>query len=182
MGRVDFSQIYRTHRVFVLRNLRRLDVQAVDLQDALQDVFLIVQRKFDSFEGRSALRTWIFGITHRVASGYHKRRRREGARTVLAPSDARLPCFEAVDPVTPFEHLDRIQKSRWLWRRIDVMNDAHRDVLVMSDIQGMRAAEVARKLQIPVNTVYSRLRRARAALARAAASEVAKAHRVLTTA
>ena len=56
----------------VWRMLRRFGVSERDVQDKAQKVFLIAFQKLDSFEGRSSIKTWLCGITLRVAADYRK--------------------------------------------------------------------------------------------------------------
>ncbi|NJL96066.1 MAG: TIR domain-containing protein, partial [Anaerolineae bacterium] len=63
-----FDAVYDEYFEFAWRSLRRLGVPTEALDDAVQDLFLVVHRRLDSFEGRSSLRTWIFGIALRVAA------------------------------------------------------------------------------------------------------------------
>ncbi len=62
------------------RNLHRLGVPSLVLDEAVQDVFLVVHRRRDEFAGRSSLRTWIFGIVLRVAKDYRRAAHRHAVR------------------------------------------------------------------------------------------------------
>src|SRR5262245_44836563 len=68
--------IYEAHVAYVWRVVQRLGVPESSADDAVQDVFLVVHRKLDGFEGRSSIRTWLYGIALRVARD-HRRKRRE---------------------------------------------------------------------------------------------------------
>jgi RNA polymerase sigma-70 factor (ECF subfamily) len=70
----QLATIYREHFAFVWRSLRRLGVPEHSLEDLTQDVFIVAWRRMRDFEGRSSLRTWLFGISLRV---YRTRRRGE---------------------------------------------------------------------------------------------------------
>jgi hypothetical protein len=76
-----FDEIYRDHFAFVWRSARRLGVDASSLDDVVQEVFVIAHRRLPSFEGRSSVSTWLFGITLRVARDH----RRSRARRPLDP-------------------------------------------------------------------------------------------------
>ena len=73
----DFALVYETHFQLVFRTLQRFGVPASQVDDAVQDVFLVVCRGLAAFRGESSLKTWIFGITLRVATGYTRRLRRQ---------------------------------------------------------------------------------------------------------
>src|SRR5687767_10257639 len=66
-ARLDFAAIYEQHFAFVWRVLRHLGVPEALLEDATQEVFVVVHRRLADFEGRSAASTWIHGIARRVA-------------------------------------------------------------------------------------------------------------------
>src|SRR6186713_2887600 len=68
-----FAEVYESCAKLVWRNLRRLGVPEAALEDAAQDVFLVVHRRLSEFEGRSTLRTWIFGIVLRVAARHRRK-------------------------------------------------------------------------------------------------------------
>lgn len=62
-----FTQVYQSHAPMAWRSLRRLGVPDAEVADAAQEVFVVVHRKLDGFEGRSSLTTWLTGICLRVA-------------------------------------------------------------------------------------------------------------------
>ena len=63
----------------VWRTARRLGVVESAVDDVVQEVFVTVYRRLDQFEGRCALKTWVFGILMRVVNNYRRTRRRKGA-------------------------------------------------------------------------------------------------------
>src|SRR5207302_10408961 len=68
----SLSEVFRQYAPFVWRALRRLGVPESDVEDVCQEVFVVVHRKLGDFEGRSSLRTWIYGICTRTASDYRR--------------------------------------------------------------------------------------------------------------
>ena len=70
---LDVESIHESHADFVWCSLQRLGVRPPDLEDALQEVFVVVHRKLPSFDRSSRLSTWLFGISMRVASGYRRK-------------------------------------------------------------------------------------------------------------
>lgn len=154
----SLAELYREHFQYVWRNLRRLGVRESNLDDAIQDVFLVAHRKLDSFEARSSHRVWLFAIALRVA----KEHRRRDARLQLDP-----------DAVAVTTHLDKTlelrQRVDLLDRMLDSLSDEQREVFVMAEIEQWSAPEIAAMLCVKLNTVYSRLRLARAQFERALA-------------
>src|SRR5262245_10586363 len=72
-ARLDVVGIHETHADFVWRSLQRLGVRPADLEDALQEVFIVVHRRLDTFDGSSRLSTWLFGISIRVAAAMRRK-------------------------------------------------------------------------------------------------------------
>src|SRR5437763_719190 len=72
---LSFREVFDQHASSVGRTLRYLGVPEAELTDAAQDVFLVVDRRYGEFEGRSTLATWIRQICVRVAFTYKRRRR-----------------------------------------------------------------------------------------------------------
>ncbi len=158
-----FAEVYREHFAFVWRILRRLGVPAESLEDAVQEVFLVLHRRLDGLAPEVSLRSWLFGTARRVAAdarrGQHRRERRLHALAVVAEGGGRdLPIeqAEAADFVQRF--LERLDPDR-------------RMVFVLADLEGMTAPEIAEALSIKLNTVYSRLRTARAEFERLVAED-----------
>src|SRR3954470_20523583 len=70
------KSIYEEHARFVWLTLQRFGVEPADLDDVAHDVFVVVHRRLDSFDGTSRMTTWLFGICMRLAANYRRRRRR----------------------------------------------------------------------------------------------------------
>ena len=68
---MTFEETYRTHFAFVWRTVRRLGVADSSVEDVTQDTFLVVHRRLASFNGKSSLKSWLFGIVVRVVSDAH---------------------------------------------------------------------------------------------------------------
>jgi RNA polymerase sigma-70 factor (ECF subfamily) len=154
--------VYESCAKLVWRNLRRLGVPEAALEDAAQDVFLVVHRRLPEFEGRSTLRTWIFGIVLRVAARH--RRKAHGLAAREAPIAAELgDALSAPGYEGPFERTLQRQATELLQRVLEQLSDERRALLIMVDLEQTSVAEAAEALEINLNTAYSRLRAARRA-------------------
>jgi len=71
-----FDAVYREHFAFVWRAAKRLGVGDGALDDVVQEVFVVVHRRLDGFEGRSSLKTWLFGIALRIVRDHRRAVRR----------------------------------------------------------------------------------------------------------
>lgn len=143
----------------VIRTLRRSGVPPAAVEDVAQEVFLAVHRGLPSWEGRSSLRTWIYRIARNAAlnHGRSARRRPDGALTATADDVAHA----SADPESVAVTHQALAELQAILERID---EPKREVLALIDLEQFSAPEVAELLTIPVNTVYSRLRLARAEL------------------
>jgi RNA polymerase sigma-70 factor, ECF subfamily len=157
-----FAEVYESCAKLVWRNLRRLGVPESALEDAAQDVFLVVHRRLPEFEGRSSLRTWIFGIVLRVAARHRRKARGVAVRETPIPNELgqalSAPAHEG-----PFERTLHRQATALLHRVLEQLDDERRALLIMVDLEQTSVAEAAEALEINLNTAYSRLRAARRA-------------------
>lgn len=151
-----FRSVYDECFPMVWRALRRLGVSEAAVADAAQDVFLRVHCNLASFEARSSVRSWVFGIAINVARE-HRRRARSWAK--VEPRVSELPPPVAA---TPDEAVACNQALRLLDSILDELDDDRRAVLVLAEWEEMTASEIAAALNVNVNTVYTRLRAARA--------------------
>ena len=154
---LTFKEVYDEHFRFVWRSLRRLGVAESDVADAAQDVFLVVHRRLSEFEGRSKVTTWLYGISYRVARDRkrlaHVRRRADG-------DDGELD-DHADDRVDIAAEAERRQGLALLEGILDELPIEQRAVFTLFELDGVGGEGIAEMLEIPLGTVYSRLRIAR---------------------
>lgn len=151
---VSAQAIFREHAGFVLRVVRRLGVAPRDVEDVAQEVFVIVHRKVDTFTGESSVRTWLYGITSRVASDY---RRRAYVKRESLEAEPPAASFDA--PQAQSVHERQLRQN--LDTALDQLDDAKRAVFVLYEMEGVPMGEIAESLGCPLPTAYSRLREAR---------------------
>jgi RNA polymerase sigma-70 factor (ECF subfamily) len=155
-----FRAMYDAHVDFVWRNLRRLGVNETEVDDKTQEVFVIAHRRFEAFEERGhGPRAWLFQIVLRVASDARRHRRRHP----VDPDGGIAQERESVAPPQA-DALDRREQLHLLDRALAMIEVGRRAVLLLHEVEEMTAPEIADVMGIPLNTVYSRLRVARAEL------------------
>jgi RNA polymerase sigma-70 factor (ECF subfamily) len=144
-----------------------------DAEEVLQDVLLTLARKGASFEGRSALASWIYRVTTNTALN-----KRRGKRLELeSPLEDLLPTFKddghrdgersfllADWSQSPEEACLAGERRRLLERALDALPEHYRAVLVLRDVEGLSNEDVAEILSESVPSVKSRLHRARMVL------------------
>lgn len=164
-----FKVLYSQHYAFIWRSLVHFGLDEARADDALQDVFIVVHRRLPDFDGRTHLRSWLFGIARRVARGYLRGELRRQKRLELVPEP---------EPATgPDEHLQRARAVALIDEFLASLESTQRDVFFLADIEGLTAPEIADALGVKLNTVYSRLRAARKRFERAVAREQARDQR-----
>jgi RNA polymerase sigma-70 factor (ECF subfamily) len=167
---LTLERIHSDHFTFIWRSLRGLGVPPTALDDAAQQVLLIVHRRLPQFAGRSKLRTWLFSIAYRVALNHRRALKRRGPTEPIAEDleqrspgpDARAEAREALEFVERF---------------LDGLPAKKRALFVLALLEELPAPEVAAMLAVPVNTVYSRVRLLREEFRRALARHYAEVAR-----
>jgi len=152
-----FKELYERHFDFVWRTLRHLGVRQADLADACQEVFLIVHRRYPSFDARAKVTTWLFQICFNKAR--ERRRTAHARREVLGE----VALDQARGPSDPFSELERQDKLAVFEAALEAMELEQRAAFILFEVEGMSGPEVAEALAVPLGTAYSRLRLAREA-------------------
>ena len=145
------AEVYAAHARYVFRCLRSLGVAEGQLDDAVQDVFLVVNDKLAAFDGQAKLRTWLYAIVIRIARRYRAQRARGQHDCPEEARDER----NAEAALLSREALALAQLA------LSTLGDDKREVFVLAEIEQMSAPEIATVTFTPLNTVYSRLRAAR---------------------
>lgn len=155
---LDVTAIHAAHAGFVWLLLQRFGVRERDLEDALQEVFVVVHQRLHTWDPSCRITSWLYGIAQRVAIAWRRKahvRREHAVEVVPEPpqGDARTPEHEASDA----EARARLEAI------LDELDPDKRAVFVMFEIDGLSCDEIADLLGTPVGTVYSRLHSARKA-------------------
>lgn len=152
-----FEEIYKAASGFVYTLALRVTRDAFSAQEVTQDVFLKVYQSLKNFAFRSSFKTWLFRIAVNMAISSCRKRKRD--RKYQQPLDEQKVASSLdSDPAQKAYHLDNEQK---LDDALKPLNPDQRACLVMREIQGLSYQEIALSLAIPINTVRSRLKRAR---------------------
>jgi RNA polymerase sigma-70 factor (ECF subfamily) len=147
----------------VLRALRRHGVRERDLPDACQETFLVVHRRLADFDQRSSLRTWLYGITLRVAAAHRRRAHvvREQLDGQLDEADRHDAHAHGEPPLLPLESAEQRQMLSLVEVALEATSPERREVFVLYELEDMTMREVSDALAIPENTAFSRLYGAR---------------------
>ena len=162
----SFEAVYEGNLAFVWRSLRMLGVPSDGLDDAAQDVFGVVARQLPAFEGRSSLRTWVFGITQNVASNHRRKHARKHAPLESlddAACRSDLEVLASREP-TPHAHAEGREAANLVMSFCAELEESRRAVFVLGVLEGVAAPENAELLGLALNTVYTRIHAMRQAL------------------
>ncbi len=157
---IAFDAVYQQHARYLWRAACRLGVSTAGAEDVVQDVFLIVHRRLHEFVERTSIRAWLFAILVRVVRDHRRTLRRKGAGFAngIDPdgcTDTRAP--------SPLEAAERAEAVQELYELLDGLEDDHRELFVLIELEQLTVPEAAQALQMNVNTAYWRLRLARRA-------------------
>ncbi|MEP3347967.1 MAG: sigma-70 family RNA polymerase sigma factor [Litoreibacter sp.] len=169
MTEEESAQFVREHSDWMLAVAFRILRDQALAEDAVQIAFTKIWAKLDSFEGRSAMRTWM----HRIATNEALMALRKIKRQNEHPIDELLPVFDgsgcrvefdATEVATPEALLSRRETNDQIRRAIMSLPEKYRIVLCLRDIEGLSTSETSTALDLSEANVKVRLHRARAAL------------------
>lgn len=164
---VAFAEVFETCAPLVWRTLRRLGAGEADVEDLAQEVFLVVHRRLPTFEGRSKVSTWVYGICVRVAADHRRRAyvRREALTASPPEGSGPAPQVAVVEAAQARAALDAI---------LDRLDEDKRAVFVLYEVEELPMVDVAEAVGVPLQTAYARLHAARRIVNEAVAARAAE--------
>jgi RNA polymerase sigma-70 factor (ECF subfamily) len=147
--------LFQEHAAFVWRSLRRLGVSDADVDDLVQEVFLVVHQRLDGYEERERARSWLYSICVRVASNQRRKLFRRREQVTSEPPEGRVSA-------TQLQEIEDREALALGHRLLDQLPAEQREVFVLYEVEHMPMAQVAESVGCPLHTAYSRLRMARA--------------------
>lgn len=172
-ARPSFAEIYESCFAFVWRTARRLGTPDANLDDLVQEIFMVAHRRQDEFEGRSSVKTWLYGIVFNVVRAHRRELVAKHPHALHAERRANLDVIADVAD-GPHERTAKREAARFINRFLETLDEDRRDVFVLAELEQLSAPEIAVLLDVPLNTVYSRLRLARAEFSKAVARHRAR--------
>lgn len=153
-GALEFRNWYQAHIGYVWGSLRRLGVHPSDLADLSHDVFVVAWKQRAHMESSRPAKAWLFGVAFRIAAGHRRRswfRKRKDADVELVTA----PGFN------PEEHAVQRAELNRLHAALEQVPLKLRGVLLLHDFDEVPLKDIASALDLPLQTVYSRLALAR---------------------
>jgi len=156
---LDAESLYRMHVQQVGRWAARLGGPALDLEDAVHEVFAIACARLSTFRGDSTLATWMFGITDKVVR--HRRRKERWWRWLSGSADETAGHLPACEP-DPLRAAEQTETAKSVYRVLDQLAEGDRRILILFELEELTADEVGELLGIKPGNARLRLHRARA--------------------
>lgn len=163
-----FSELVRTYQHKVFNVVYRILGNKAEAEEVSQEVFIAIFKYIDSFRGEAKLSTWIYRIATNHARNrvkYLARRSQRAHRDIdegpeTANEDSPLSAYIA----SPHEEAVGKELEEIIRDGLKTLNEIHRTIVVLRDIEGLTYSEIAKIVDLPEGTVKSRLFRARIAL------------------
>ncbi len=153
--RSAWRELHRTHFPTVYAFLRAMGVRPGDLDDACQEVFVLVFRHLDQFQGRSQFRTWLYRLCVTQAGRVRRRARMWARLQWLLGEKGGLDRHQPGPDWSEQQAIDRVQRA------LDRLSPKLRVVLVLRELEGLEVDEIAKIAGCPEATVWTRLHHAR---------------------
>lgn len=158
-GDLDIGRLYDEHGAYLCRVVQRLTGSREASEDIVQEVFLLAYHRRRELEDRQGIRTWLY----RVAVNHVRHRRRSFSRYQGMKDRYQQHPDQELRPDGPESDAERAEQGRLVVACVSRLSDKLREVFVLYELEELEGNEIAEILEIPINTVWSRLRLARAA-------------------
>jgi RNA polymerase sigma-70 factor (ECF subfamily) len=155
-----FEQVYKAASSFVYNVALKITRNSADAEEVTQDVFMKIYHNLKDFQFRSAFKTWVYRITVNTAINYYRKSIKKDSDRV----DFDSTVGTVASGTSTVEDIIQNDNARRLDTLLNILNPDFKACLVLRELEGLSYQEIAAVLKIPVNTVRSRLKRARQAL------------------
>jgi len=158
------DELVRRYEQRVRDCARRMSLDRQDAEDAVQEIFLRMVTSLPRFQGKSAFATWMYRLSHNTCIDAFRKDARDRQRRL-----ARVPEDEGGDPLDrlaapygdPEAELDRAIQECYLGQALADLPESYQEIVRLRLGEGRSNEEVARLLGTSIDSVKSKLRRAR---------------------
>jgi RNA polymerase sigma factor (sigma-70 family) len=159
----SFAEAYRDYAQRVARWAHNLGGFDTDVEDVVQEVFLVVSRKLPSYTASGSFSSWLFEITRRVVANHRRRQGRHFCGRGNAETLESLPA-QGLDPAA---ELERRLMVALFYRALDQLPEKYRTVFVLYEIEDLSVQAISELCRLKLSTVKVQLARSRARFIRA---------------
>ena len=153
---LDVAALYAQHAVFVGRIIKRLASPGPHVEDLLQETFIVAFKQRASFQGRSSVETWLYGIAENLCWRY-----RRGLSRFNVFHGRMSSHDDHEQPRLPSDELEKKEAIAAVQRALAKLSFKQREVFVLYELEGREGDEIASMIGIPAGTVWTRLHQAR---------------------
>ncbi len=154
----SFEEIYKASAGFVYNVAFRIVNNREDAEEVTQEVFCTIYHKLKSFRFASSFKTWVYRVTANSAINFAKKAGKH--RKKMVEYDEQLTA-QTASPSDTRKEMDREHNARIIGGLLSAIDPDQRACVVLRNIEGLSYQEIAQTLRININTVRSRLKRAR---------------------
>ena len=154
----ELADVYREHASTVAGWAARLLGSGEEIEDLVQEVFMVVQRRLPEFRGDAKVTTWLYEITLRLV---HRVRRRRRLRRWLHVDSGARPLQVATDVPGPQQAMESREATATVYAVLERLSERDRSLLIMFEIEGLPGQEIARICGTTTSAIWVRLHRAR---------------------
>src|SRR5262245_26610762 len=156
---LDIGRLFDEHGPYLCRVVHRLTGSKETAEDVVQEVFLLAHHRRHELEDRTGIRTWLY----RAAVNHVRHRRRSFSRYQGLLDRYQQHPGSQDRSESPQDTASRMERGKLVQECVQALSEKLREVFVLYELEELEGSEIATILDIPVNTVWSRLRLARAA-------------------
>jgi RNA polymerase sigma factor (sigma-70 family) len=155
-----FERIYRSEARIVACQLRRCGVPPRDLDDATQEVFLVLFRRLAEVADAPCA-GWLCGVARHVSRSYRRSTRRHNLESCTECVHTETTTVEDAESLRADDRLARTQVRRVVAQALARLDGKKREVILLTHVEELTAGQIARRIAASPHTVASRLRAAR---------------------
>lgn len=166
-SREAFAELFARYRDPLCGFFRRRLDHSASAEELAQETFIAVLNGVTRYEPRATFRSYLYGIAMKQLAAERRKEHTRHRHTAGMPgashpdsqSTSAAPATDPPDPAT-----ERPEELHWVRRALTQLDEGDREILMLREYEGLRYEEIAALLRVPLNTVRSRLFRARMAL------------------
>jgi len=160
-----FNEIVLRYKDRLINFLFRYTGNIESAEDIAQDTFIKLYKNKHMYIEIAKFSTWFYTVAINETNSYLRKSKKKHTISVDSFDDLDKPVFEfQSDDPSPFDNMNRKDESFYIQRAINNLDDKHREIIILRDIQNLEYDEISKILDIPLGTVRSRINRARESL------------------
>ena len=159
---LSFDELYKEFAGFVYNVALRIASNATDAEELTQEVFITVFKKLHTFSGLSSIKTWLYRVTVNTTLNYLKKKSRGSKKEVELDDTISQGVTGYRD--TPDDEINKSFASQRVNKLLNSLPPDQKVCVVLRELEGFSYEEISKAVGVNINTVRTRIKRAREAL------------------